>query len=143
MSAGEKVIPRPDELNADLYRHIVDTGQLHVQHCTACDQYAHPPRYYCSRCFSSALEYVPVSGHGIVYSHTVSHMSAEPAWQQEVPYATAVVELDEGPRLVGSARVADPSTIRIGQRARVSAEKRTEDFAFLVVEIDEDASRAG
>lgn len=143
MSAGEKVIPRPDELHADLYRRIVETGQVHVQHCTACGQYAHPPRYYCSRCFSPALEFAPVSGQGTVYSHTVSHMSAEPAWKQEVPYVTVVVELDEGPRLVGSGRLDDPSSIRIGQRAQIKAERRTDDFAFLTVEVDGGDGRAG
>lgn len=132
-----KVIPQPDDLNLELFQAIAAAGQLHVQQCADCGSYAHPPRYYCGRCFSSAYRMVPVSGAGTVYSHTLSHVTAEPAWKDEVPYATVVVELDEGPRLVGAARHPDPAAIRIGQRVRVVPEPRTADFSFLTVLFDD------
>ena len=53
-----------------------------------------------------------------------------------MPYATVVVELDEGPRIVGAARHPDPAAIRIGQRVRVVPEPRTDDFSFLTVQFD-------
>jgi uncharacterized OB-fold protein len=66
----------------------------------------------------------------------LSHYTTEPAWKDDVPYATVVVELDEGPRIVGAARHPDPAAIRIGQRVRMVPERRTDDFAFLTVEFD-------
>jgi uncharacterized OB-fold protein len=135
---ADKVIPKPDDLNLELFRTIVRTGKMCVQRCDDCGRYSHPPRYYCGACFSGRYGFVPVSGAGTVYSHTLSHFTAEAAWKDEVPYLTVVVELDEGPRIVGSARLPDPAAVRIGQRVRVVPEPRTEDFAFFVVFPEED-----
>lgn len=133
MSRG-KVIPEPDDLNLEFFRTIVQTGTMHLQRCGDCGAHTMPPRYYCPACFSSNQHFVPVSGTGTVYSHTVSRFTAEEAWKAEVPYATVVIQLDEGPRIVGSARIADPTAIRIGQRVRVVPEARSEEFAFFTVE---------
>ena len=89
-----KVIPQPDDLTLELFQAIASTGQMHVQQCADCGAYAHPPRYYCARCFSPRYRMTPVSGAGTVYSHTLSHYTTEPAWKDDVPYATVVVELD-------------------------------------------------
>lgn len=132
-----KVIPQPDDLNLELFQAIAASSEMHVQQCADCGAYAHPPRYYCARCFSPAYRMTQVSGAGTVYSHTLSHVTAEPAWQDEVPYATVVVELDEGPRIVAAARHPDPAAIRLGQRVRVVPEARTADFAFLTVVFDD------
>lgn len=132
MSKG-KVIPQPDDLNLELFQTIVRTGRMHIQRCDDCGLHSHPPRYYCTNCFSSRWSFVPISGEGTVYSHTLSHFTAEAAWKDDVPYSTVVVELDEGPRIVGSARIADPTTVRIGQRVRVVPEARGDDFAYFFV----------
>jgi hypothetical protein len=135
--SGDKVIAKPDELNLDFFREIVQTGQMHIQQCSDCGRYSHPPRYYCSQCSSPRWEFVAVSGAGTVYSHTLSHFTAEAAWREEVPYATVVVQLDEGPRIVGSAGTSEPGRIKIGQRVRVVPERRSDDFAFFAVEFVE------
>lgn len=128
-----KIIPRPDELNLEFYRAIVAENAVCVQHCANCGDFHHPPRMYCPRCFSGEFTFDRVSGRGTVYSFTVSHYSAEPAWQEELPYVTVVVELDEGPRLVAAGRFPDDrSRLAIGTRVIVEPEQRTEDFAFLV-----------
>lgn len=134
MATKGKQIPRPDELDLELYQHIVRSGQPYVQRCTRCHTPSHPPRRYCPSCFSPDYEFVPVSGGGTVYSFTVSHYSVEPAWQDELPYVTVVVELDEGPRLVGAGRGFEIGNIQIGSRVRVVPESKTDDFAFLWVE---------
>ena len=97
-----KLIPQADDLTLELFQAIASTGQMHVQQCADCGAYAHPPRYYCARCFSPHYRMAAVSGAGTVYSHTVSHYTTEPAWTDDVPYATVVAELDEGPRIVGA-----------------------------------------
>ncbi|GAC1570930.1 MAG: hypothetical protein NVS3B18_03650 [Candidatus Dormibacteria bacterium] len=137
-----KVVPQPDDLNLELFQRIAATGRMHIQHCGDCGRHAHPPRYYCSQCSSPRYEFVEISGTGFVYSYTVSHYTAEAAWRDQVPYATVVVQLDEGPRIVGSARVADPSLIRLDQRVRVVPEQRGDDFAFFTVEFDDLAGGA-
>jgi uncharacterized OB-fold protein len=61
-------------------------------------------------------------------------MSVEPAWQPHVPYLTLVVELQEGPRVVATARKLSPDTVRLGQPVRVVTEPKGNDFAIFWAE---------
>jgi len=138
--AASRVIGKPDDLNLELFQRIVASGQMCLQRCGSCGHYSHPPRMYCGNCFSGTYSYPEISGAGAVYSYTISHHTAEPAWQDELPYLTVVVELDEGPRVVGAASIPDPATVRIGQRVQVVPERRTDDFAYFTVIFDEDGT---
>jgi uncharacterized protein len=133
-----KVIGKPDDLNLELFQTIVTTGHMCLQRCDECATFSHPPRMYCRTCFSGNYTYPQISGAGAVYSYTISRHTAEAAWQDELPYLTVVVELDEGPRVVGAATLADPTAVRIGQRVHVVPEKRTDDFAYFTVVFDDD-----
>jgi uncharacterized OB-fold protein len=129
-----KQIPHPSELDYEFFAVASRTGRLHVQRCSSCGDHHHPPRLYCPSCFSGEFDFSEVSGRGVVYSHTVSHYSAEKAWREMVPFATIVVELEEGPRVVGSARGFEVEDIKIGVPVRVMTESVAEDFAYLWVE---------
>ena len=128
------MIPKPDELDLDFYQAVVKAGQLCLQRCSDCGGFTHPPRYYCPLCSSGAFTFPPVSGNGKVYSYTVSHMSVEPAWQAHLPYLTLVVGLDEGPRVVVSARNIKPDDVRIGMPVRVVTEVKSDGFAIFWAE---------
>lgn len=66
------------------------------------------------------MSWVPTSGRGTVFSFGITHKATNPAFKAEVPYATILVELDEGPifptRLEGKA----PENLAIGMRVEVS-----------------------
>jgi uncharacterized OB-fold protein len=126
-----RIIPTPDGPNVDFYRHVL-TGRLHLQHCAACDRYQHPPRYRCPACGSEdALEWVPVSGDGRIHTWTVTHRPVDPGWADEVPYATVVVELDEGVRLVGAWEHAEPADLTLDLPVQLRIEPASDEFAFL------------
>ena len=127
-TAPQKMIPNPDGRNADFYR-CAATGTLHLQQCTRCSHYYHPPRYLCRECGSGELEFVPSEGRGRVFSWTVTHRPVEAAWALEIPYATVVVAMDEGPRLVGGLRGMAPADLGLDLPVRVEIEKVNEDFA--------------
>ena len=133
-SSPHVMIPKPDELDLDFYHAIVKQGSLCVQRCSACGAHTHPPRYYCPACSSGRFTFAPVSGRGTVYSYTVSHMSVEPAWQAHLPFVTLVVELDEGPRIVASARGLRPEDVRLGMPVHVITEAKSADFAIFWAE---------
>lgn len=132
--SATKYVPDPEGLNLELHRAAVRSGRLHLQRCTACGVFRHPPRYFCAACSSPAWELAPSSERGTVHSLTVTHRSFDPAWAEEAPYATVAVELDEGPRVIGAFRGGDATELRIGERVRVVTEPRGEDFAFVWVE---------
>ena len=130
-TAPQKMIPDPDGRNADFYRHAA-TGRLHLQRCTACSSWYHPPRYLCRECGSDALEFTPASGKGRVFSWTVTHRPVDMAWAREIPYATVVVAMEEGPRIVGALSGMDPSELALDLPVRAETERVTDDFARIL-----------
>ncbi|MPY93863.1 MAG: hypothetical protein GEV08_12605 [Acidimicrobiia bacterium] len=132
-ASPRKYVPRPEGLNLEFFRHA-GGGALHLQRCDECGSFRHPPRHYCQRCFSPRYSYVPSSGRGTVYSWVTSHFTVDRGWVAEVPYTTVVVELDEGPRLVGALRGLDVEDLRLGLPVVLVGEPKGDDFVFFWVD---------
>jgi uncharacterized protein len=64
----------------------------------------------------------------------INHFAVDQAWNDEVPFVTAVVELEEGPRVVGALRGVDHEDAEIGMPVVVSVDPRGEEFVFLWVD---------
>lgn len=126
----KRVVPQPDGLNADFYRRLA-TGALHFQRCTSCARVHHPPRYRCGACGCDDHDWIESSGRGTVFSWTVTHRPVDPGWAHELPYATLVVEMEEGVRVVGALRDLPPDRLELDLPVRVVVEPVSEDFAFI------------
>ena len=101
-------------------------GELRVQHCTACGHNQLYPRSVCTNCHSADLTWRAASGAGSVYSVTVVRRAPNAALAADVPYAIALIELDEGPRLLANIVGCAPDDIRIDQRVRVDFDDECE-----------------
>ncbi len=82
--------------------------ELHLQRCNACGMHYFYPRPFCPHCSSDDVAWTRVSGRGTLHSYVINHRPV-PGWEQDVPYAIAVVELEEGPRLAANI-VGIPNT---------------------------------
>ncbi|MFF4776627.1 Zn-ribbon domain-containing OB-fold protein [Microtetraspora fusca] len=109
-------------------------GVLVLQRCADCGRWQHYPRPLCLGCESTSLESVPASGSGTIYSCTTVRISARP--DLEPPYIAAIVELDEGPRML--TNVAG-DTARIGDRVRIGWRHRTDAPPLPIFTVDADA----
>lgn len=114
--------PKPPGLNGDWYRHLA-AGTLVFQRCSDCGAWHHPPRLLCSACGSESWTWEPAAGTGEVFSWTVCHQSPLPDFAAIVPYAVLVVELDEGMRVVCSARGIENSVLRLGLPVELRIER--------------------
>jgi uncharacterized protein len=94
-------------------------GELLIQRCPACGAFQFYPRPFCLACQAADPEWVASAGVGSVHAMTTVHLRVDPAL--EPPYVVAVVELDEGPRLVTNL-VGEPAAI--GDRVRVAWRER-------------------
>jgi len=90
----------------------VDAGELRIQRCTKCQRRRHPSTPCCPNCNSFDWDWVVASGHGTVYSFVVFHHPVLPAF--EAPYTVAVVELEEGQRIVSQVVGIPPDEVSIG-----------------------------
>lgn len=98
-------------------------GKLLIQRCRTCSRYQFYPRPFCLVCESDEIDEVPASGLGTVYSRTTVHLDAAPELGLRPPYLVAIVELDEGPRLLSNLT---SDACRIGTRVQVSWRSRGE-----------------
>jgi uncharacterized OB-fold protein len=99
-------------------------GELLYQYCRACGRAQFYPRALCAGCQGGGLEWRCSSGRGSIHSFTVVHRAPSEAFKTEVPYALALVDLEEGFRMMLNVRGADPESLRIGQPVRIVFEPR-------------------
>ncbi|HSR21990.1 MAG TPA: Zn-ribbon domain-containing OB-fold protein [Candidatus Eisenbacteria bacterium] len=95
---GEKAVPRPTP-ETQPYWDGARAGQLRIQRCTACREHYFSPRPFCPRCGSPEVEWVTASGRATLHSYVINYRPA-PGFEDEAPYAIAIVALEEGPRMM-------------------------------------------
>src|SRR5262249_56453097 len=83
--------------------------ELRLQRCAECARARFAPRPACPWCGSLRFAWFTASGRGSVYSWTVIPLPTLPAFEPLAPYAAALVQLEEGPFMVGPLRGCDPA----------------------------------
>ena len=73
---------------------------LLFQKCLACGFVRWPPSIACPSCYGSDTEWITASGKGKIYTFAVYHKAFDPAFEDQVPYVAAIVELPEGPMIL-------------------------------------------
>jgi len=91
-------------------------GRLLVQRCRDCGKLRHPPTPACGSCGSYEWDTARSSGRGSVYSYVVVHHPQVPAFDYPLPIA--VVELEEGTRLVADLIGVDPDEVTVGMSVK-------------------------
>lgn len=71
-----------------------------------------------------------MSGRGTVYSFYVAHRPAHPAFRDRVPYVVALVDLEEGPRMMTNIVDCPPEDVHIGMPVEVVFRDVTEDITL-------------
>jgi len=122
MSEG-KPIPRPAAESAPFWEGA-KRHKLLLPRCHACGRFWFPPSQRCMHCLSANFAWQEAAGQGRIYSFVVYHRVYHPAFEQDVPYAVAIVELDEGPRLLANIVGTPADAIRCDMRVRVVFEER-------------------
>ena len=106
-------------------------GELLLQRCKDCSKTYFPPRPFCPECASRSVEVIKASGKGKLYSYIINHRPA-PGFEEEAPYAIAVVELDEGPRLMTNIVDCEqtPEALQLDMALEVTFEKINDDISL-------------
>jgi uncharacterized OB-fold protein len=117
-----RLIPPSSELTQP-YWDAACKGELVVQHCGDCDQRPFPPRAHCPQCGSAELQWSKVSGRGTVYTFTIAHRPPHPVFSDQCPIAIAVVELEEGPRMISNIVGCEPADVEVGMAVQVVFEQ--------------------
>jgi uncharacterized OB-fold protein len=111
---SERPIPIPDQDSTPFWEATAERRLL-VQHCNNCGRNQLYPRLYCRYCHIDDLDWEEASGRGRIYSVTVVRRAPSPAFADAVPYPIALVDLEEGPRVMANILDAAPDEVAIGQ----------------------------
>jgi hypothetical protein len=125
----EKPLPVVDPESAPYWAALKER-RLILKHCRDCGRHHFYPRALCPHCHSDALEWADASGRGSIYSYTVARRPAGPAFKADAPYVVAVVDLDEGARMMTNIVTDDVESVRIGQRVAVAFEAVTDEITL-------------
>ncbi len=99
----------------------VKAHKLLIQRCNSCGALRHPPRPMCPHCRALEWDTVEASGRGTVYSCVIPHHPPLPGF--DGPYAVALVDLEEGTRLVTNIVGVEPAAVTIGMPVQVRYEE--------------------
>ena len=131
MSANPPFRPLPDTRNAGKeFWGAAAEGKLLVPRCNACERTFWHPRPRCPHCGSGNVGWISGSGKGAIHTFTVVRQSGDPFFKTRLPYAVAMVELDEGVRLMSNIVDTPIETLRIGMRVEVLFEAAGEGMAI-------------
>ena len=99
-----------------------------MQHCYGCGAYRFFPSLLCPHCGSDEQVWGPCSGRGTIYSVTVVHRAPNAAFRAVAPYVVALVELEEGPRMMANIVGEGRLEAAIGDAVEVCFEARGPDL---------------
>lgn len=107
--------------------------ELRIQQCNACGALRHPPGPMCPQCHAADRGYVVAGGGGTIYSWIEHHAPALPG--KALPATIALVELDEGVRMVGEILPPPTGGVEIGDAVRVVFEHVDDEITLAQWEV--------
>jgi uncharacterized OB-fold protein len=126
----DKPLPKIDECSRPWWE-AARRHRLQVQRCQRCGHLAFPPAPMCPSCRSTELGWMDVSGRGKVWSFTIFHKCYFPSFANEMPYAVAIVKLEEGPRMWTQVVGIPIQELRIGLPVEAVFEDVTDEVTLV------------
>lgn len=119
-------LPTPDEDTQPVWDGLRE-GRLLIKRCASCGRAHYYPRTFCPHCWSTDVDWEEASGQGTVYTFSVVHQNDLPPFNERVPYVAAIVELDEGPRMMTNIVDCELDGLAVGQRVEVTYRALSDD----------------
>ena len=125
----KKPLPKP---NADT-AHFWDgcrEHELRFQKCAKCGHVRWPASFLCPTCHSQETLWMTAKGRGKIYSYVIYHRAYHPGFEKDVPYAVALVELDEGPRMLTNIIGCRPEEVQCDMPVEIEWEDIEENISL-------------
>jgi uncharacterized protein len=126
-----KPLPQPDPVTQPFWD-SVKAHAMKIQRCNDTGKYFFYPRGMSPFTLSDNISWEPVSGKGTLHAFTIVYNQRAPGFADEVPYVVAMVDLEEGPRMMTNlvGVEADPEHVRIGMPVEVVYEDVTDEITL-------------
>ena len=104
--------------------------KLLIQECKDCNAKIFYPRKICPECWSENLSWTEASGKGKVFSYSVTMAGVEEKFAEDLPFVLALVDLEEGVRMMTNIVDCPHDEVSIGMDVEVVFENVTEDVSL-------------
>jgi uncharacterized protein len=106
--------------------------ELWLRYCNPCAKTYFYPRDFCPVCGSRDVTWKQASGRGTIYTFAIVQRAPTPGFAEDVPYVNAIVELEEGGRMLASLIDVepDPAKVSVGMPVEVAFEDITEEISL-------------
>lgn len=128
----ERPLPRPITPETRPYWDGLKQGKLLLPKCAACRHVFFYPRVVCPRCHSRDLGWIESRGRGTLHSFAIAQQAFNPAFKVAPPYVLAMIELEEGPRMLSNLINVkpDPTAIACDMEVEVVFQKVADDVTL-------------
>ena len=128
----DRPLPQPITPEAKPYWEGLKEGRLMLPRCTACGHAFFYPRVVCPECQSRKITWIQATGKGRLHSFGIAHQSFNKAYKVAPPYVLAMVELEEGPRLLSNLIdvKADPAVVKCDMPVEVVFHKLSDEVTI-------------
>ena len=130
MRPYDKPLPPIDDLNRPFWD-AAKRGELRLPRCTACGFIRSQFERWCPKCANQETDWTLLSGRGVVWSHVSFHRMYFKAFEEDLPYGVALIELEEGPRLISNIVGITQDQVYIGQPVQAVFDSVTEDVTLV------------
>ncbi len=120
-------IPRPDPTPTPFTQRFWDNAverRLVFQRCRGCARAVFPPRGHCPHCWHPGLDWETSSGRAVLASRTVIHRPGHSGFNDDVPYTVALVDLEEGFRMLSNLVGPGHENTPVGAPLKVTWDER-------------------
>jgi len=115
--------PLPDRRDAGaVYWTSAGREELLLPNCDACQAIFWPARSVCPSCGSAQVGWTRASGGGTIHTFTIVRQTQDSYFKNLVPYVVAMIDLDEGPRIMSNVVGTGSIDVTIGTRVKVQFE---------------------
>jgi uncharacterized OB-fold protein len=106
-------------------------GELRIQRCRSCQRAYFYPRPFCPHCVSREVEWFTASGRGRLHTYVINHRPAR-GFEDAGRYVIAIVELDEGPRMMSNiiGVEASPEKLPIDMALEVAWDRQSDEITL-------------
>ena len=125
--APPKPLPVADEETKPFWEYT-KKHELRVQRCQGCGKLYYPVNPICPHCLHMGADWAKLSGKGTVYSFIIAQRRYHPA--VPVPYVVAIIELEDGIRMISNVVECKPEDVRVGMPVEVVFDDLSPEFSL-------------
>jgi len=129
MSEYTKPLPTITDENRGFWEGC-KVGKLRMQKCDDCGHIRYPISNVCPKCLSYNFKWSDLSGRGEVFSYVVFHQLYNKAFEKDIPYNVAMVQLEEGPRMFSNVVGVANDVVKVGDKLEVTFDSVTPEISI-------------